>query len=158
MKDTLLRREKYVNEKTTIRNRYFIKVRAIIRRYGVPNEYFSLGGYSEDSICLEKEQNFWYIYLGERGNKVYIRQYTTLKDACRGLIEYFASGSKYKNNMLNDFDNELKRLEVAEKTRYKNSSTHIPNLKIASKRNIKFARTVSAHRKSEVARKINSEK
>ena len=67
----------------TIENDYIRVLDTVLsKRYVSPMEY-SLTGYSEGALCLEKdEKKGWCIYSAERGKRNNIRSYDTLLATC----------------------------------------------------------------------------
>ena len=52
-----------------------------LKRTKIPRFYYSLG-YSEDAICIEKTENGWMVYNGERGSKFCKCIFDNERDAC----------------------------------------------------------------------------
>lgn len=48
------------------------------------NYYF--GNYQEWSICINKDNNIWQVYLCERGNKYNLETFDDVKEACIRVI------------------------------------------------------------------------
>ena len=54
----------------------------------ISNNYTFYDDYAEGSICLNKNNNIWQVYLCERENKYEFSIFNDLKDACMKTIWY----------------------------------------------------------------------
>ena len=79
--------------------------------YDIPLGYYSFGEFSEEAICIEKENDKWIVYLGERGKKHSITEYTNIIEACMDMIERLAESydqeKKIKDNFLKNYSKDL---------------------------------------------------
>ena len=48
---------------------------------------FSLDGYDEDAVCLKKDNDYWEVYIGNRGQKNERMVFDNIVDACLGVIQ-----------------------------------------------------------------------
>lgn len=58
----------------------------LIEEY-VPNCRFSLHGYIDDGVCMERTDGGWLVYTGSRGNKDASEDFVDIKDACVEVIK-----------------------------------------------------------------------
>ena len=58
-----------------------------LEKLKIPKECYSLGKYKEEALCLEKTQNAWIIYEGERGNRYNLENYENETGACIAFLE-----------------------------------------------------------------------
>lgn len=63
---------------------------------------FSLDGYAEDSVCLNKEDSAWEVYIGTRGNKNELEQYDNIISACLAVIKLLTPCNESLRAGLND--------------------------------------------------------
>lgn len=52
----------------------------------IPSDYYSLNGYNEDAICIERSDGVWIVYNGEKGNKYNLKEYRATLEACFDMI------------------------------------------------------------------------
>lgn len=62
------------------------------KRY--PVEDFSLDGYQECAVCLQRDGNKWLVFLGERGNHYEELRCNTVLEACLHLIRKLAGNAE----------------------------------------------------------------
>ena len=58
----------------------------LIEEYA-PNCRFSLHGYIDDGVCMERTDYGWLVYTGSRGNKDAAEGFRDIKDACVEVIK-----------------------------------------------------------------------
>lgn len=58
----------------------------LIEEYA-PNCRFSLHGYIDDGVCMERTDDGWMVYTGSRGNKDAAEDFADIKDACVEVIK-----------------------------------------------------------------------
>lgn len=58
-----------------------------LNKMKVPKEFYSLGKYKEEALCLEQNGGMWIIYEGERGNKYNPRKYQSEYEACLAFLD-----------------------------------------------------------------------
>ncbi len=52
-----------------------------------PSIYYSLNGYSEEAVCIEKQEDAWEVYIGFRNQKKENQIYYDLESACVRVID-----------------------------------------------------------------------
>ena len=57
-----------------------------LRKTDIPSYYYSLG-YAEEAICIEKDNEEWIVYIGERGSKFSTKRFFNESDACDFFVE-----------------------------------------------------------------------
>ncbi len=53
----------------------------------IPKRDYHIGGFSEESICIEETKDRWQVYFAERGMKQDLSEYENFSDACEDMIE-----------------------------------------------------------------------
>lgn len=53
----------------------------------IPKEYYNLNGYKEEALCMERSDNIWLVYEGERGNKFNVEEFNNEADACIAFLK-----------------------------------------------------------------------
>lgn len=77
-------------------------------KFKIPSAYYSLAGYSEDAICIERVHNAeWWVYDAERGNKYNKVSYDSLFDACSELIARISESDEEEEKMKINFRHNL---------------------------------------------------
>lgn len=66
-----------------------------LKNINVPSEYYSLG-YAEEAICIEKDNEEWIVYTGERGSKLRIKRFYSESEACDYFVDKVKSLVKNK--------------------------------------------------------------
>lgn len=67
----------------------------------------SLEGYSDESICMEKEGNEYIVYEGERGNKYNLNRHSKSISAYVDIISRLAKSEKEEYKIINEFNEML---------------------------------------------------
>ena len=62
---------------------------------------YSIGSFADNCMCLEKEDNTYVVYDVINGEKKRVIKYTTINDACEGMIIRIADSQKQEEQMLN---------------------------------------------------------
>lgn len=113
-----------------------------LKRHKVPEEYYSIGEYSEESICIEQQGKKWIVYSGERGNKYNLKSYPGIGKACQDVIQRVAISNLQMNKMYKDFQRFIRKTpSVAQGTPLVYRLEDIPNglVKIESVREASVA-------------------
>lgn len=63
------------------------KVSEMLIKEGYTQDMFSVHGYKDRSVCLEKNGSNWIVYTGWEGRKNELSLYRTLDEACEGMRE-----------------------------------------------------------------------
>lgn len=74
-----------------------------LKVHDIPLGYYSFEEFSEESICIEQEHDKWIVYLGERGKKHDITEYTDVIEACMDMIERLAESDDQEREMKHNF-------------------------------------------------------
>lgn len=71
----------------SIENNYLFELLSeVLEEYGVCKIDYCIGGFHDDRVCLEKDENNWIVYIGERGGKQNIKRYQFCIEACCDLL------------------------------------------------------------------------
>ncbi len=55
------------------------------KKLNIPNYQYSVG-YAEEAFCIEKEDDIWVTYIGERGNKFQVKKFEEESEACLDFL------------------------------------------------------------------------
>lgn len=80
----------------------------------IPKQYYSIRAYSEEAICIEKQDSEWIVYCGERGNKYDIKSFSIIKEACFDLISRVSENEEIERKMKDLFDFPFKTYSAEE--------------------------------------------
>lgn len=80
----------------------------------IPHIYYSLEGYSEEAVCLEKTELGYLVYNGEKGNKYAKKEHPNIGDAIVDLISR-VSESDAQNKII-QFQYFLRMMDELKKT------------------------------------------
>ena len=61
------------------------KVMKFLEKLNIPTYEYSLG-YAEEALCIEKDEDYWITYIGERGNKFHIKKFERESEACEEFL------------------------------------------------------------------------
>ena len=75
----------------------------------IQKELFSIGGYKEQSFCIEENDSKWVVYLGERGVKHDLEEFKSPTDACRRLIARVSESDEEEAYVKRQFDSVLNK-------------------------------------------------
>lgn len=62
-------------------------LRLVLKKENVSTYRYSIGGYSEEAVCIEKDKEFWNVYDGERGRKCNLKSFFTAKQGCIEVLK-----------------------------------------------------------------------
>lgn len=74
----------------------------VLKGFCISEQDYSIGGYAEEAICLEKSGADWIVYGGEKGQRHDIKTHADCKSACLDLIARVA-GSDDEEKKLTEF-------------------------------------------------------
>lgn len=97
------------------------KMELTLKTNGIPPYYFHLGGYAEECVCLERRNNGWEVYVGERGSHFDTTGYDELLLACIEVFDRLADSDSQFQKMLREYRYSLRR----ESARGKSAESHI---------------------------------
>lgn len=83
----------------------------ILKEFGIPENFYSLGGYAEETVCLEKKGDTWIVYGGERGQKHNVITHINCKSACLDLLSRLAETRVEEERMKIFFEIKCKKIE-----------------------------------------------
>ena len=63
---------------------------------------FSLDGFDEDAVCLDKTNDYWEVYIGHRGQKDKRMVYDNIKDACLQVIRLLTPSNELLETKLSN--------------------------------------------------------
>lgn len=54
---------------------------------GIPKNYYSIGKYGEEALCIIYEDGKWHVFEGERGKRFNLHSFENELDACNCFVE-----------------------------------------------------------------------
>lgn len=85
------------------RKRCIDALRSVLKKENISEYRYSIGGYSEEAVCIEQDGPLWIVYDGERGRKCNLSSFNRLVDGCAEILRrIFVNEDKY-NEELNNF-------------------------------------------------------
>ncbi len=101
---------------------YIEMLKITLRAFNIPDEFYSIGEYTEEAVCLEKKELSWIVYEGERGKKYNIKTHMNCLDACHDIISRVAE-TEHTEKLLKDFffNFDKKGFSLSGQANYKSS-------------------------------------
>lgn len=62
-------------------------LRSALKKGNVSTYRYSIGGYSEEAVCIEKDGAHWIVYDGERGRKCNLKNCSSIKSGCIEILK-----------------------------------------------------------------------
>lgn len=87
-----------------------------MEHFEIPQDFYSIGNYAEESMCIEEKDNKWSVYGGERGNKHNLKIFYNGREACEEYLSRFAKNKKNVREMVKYFREMLNASELATRT------------------------------------------
>lgn len=123
-------------------NLYLFILRATLNTIYPPFVY-SIGEYQEATCCIEKSENGWLIYSGERGNKYQTKEIADIRDACLYYIEFVGRSEDDRTTLKKYFIDAAENL-VQMKKAIENFEPNIINIEFRqNQQRSRFARVPS---------------
>lgn len=79
----------------------------LLEKYYIDPSYYSLYGYCEYAVCLEKSNKNWICFDAERANKYDLKEVTNIEDACLILIQRITSSDEEENIISTEFRKKI---------------------------------------------------
>lgn len=79
-----------------------------LREFQISERYFSIGGYAEEAICLQKVESGWMIYEGERGGKYNSKIHVGCEAACCDMLSRLADSTEAEKKWIDFFRKKYK--------------------------------------------------
>lgn len=79
----------------------------VIEAHQIPGNLYSLDGYAEDRVCLEKKDGKWLVYTGTRGRMCEKEAYNSVMDACNRMIEKITDDYEEEKDVKLSFSEEI---------------------------------------------------
>ena len=73
----------------------------VLKKYNIPEECYSIGEYSEEAVCLERNTEGWMVYEGERGRKYNIKVHSNVQNACFDIISRIVTSDEEEKGLRN---------------------------------------------------------
>lgn len=74
---------------------------------GISGQYYSLEGYAEEVVCMEKNNNSYIVYIGEKGNKGDVSNHPNISKALLKLISEVTESYAQEEKVVEAFINKL---------------------------------------------------
>ncbi len=65
----------------------YYTLRSKLKKLGVSEDYYSIGIYGEEALCIVYENDRWCIFEGERGNRYAVEFFNDEAEACLRFVE-----------------------------------------------------------------------
>lgn len=75
----------------------------ILDNHGISKTDYSVNGFSDDKVCLEKKRSSWLVYNGDRGRKFALNEYPSIYRACSRMICKLADSEEAEIAMQEEF-------------------------------------------------------
>lgn len=96
--------------------KYYFTLKRVLQEKGVSKYRYSIGGYSEEAVCIEKLEKEWIVYDGERGCQCNKKEFNTIDAACREVLSRIFDDKMVADNAINRF-RMITRRQVRVQTR-----------------------------------------
>lgn len=74
---------------------------------GIPGRYYSLEGYAEKAVCMEKSNKNYIVYTGEKGKKHGVSKYQNISKALLNVISEVTESYEQEERVVEAFINKL---------------------------------------------------
>ena len=114
-------------------------MKSVLRSNGIPMQYYSIGKYAEECICMERAREGWEVYSGERGNKYDLATYESAFIACKQVLNRVAESDEQCEKMINEFSGLYHAIVTQSKKKATkrndrvSSRVHVEKLRLALK-------------------------
>lgn len=82
---------------------YIQTMQSILRANGIPDYEYSLHGYAESKVCLERVPRGWIVFNGERGQRYDVSTHKTVRVACVEIIRSLCDNKELENKLVSEF-------------------------------------------------------
>ena len=83
-------------------------VEVLTRTYGIPEYFFNLSGYKENTYCIQKINKKWVFYYAQKNQKFEYEEFSNIKKACTKLLSTILLKDNREKG-LKDFNELLRR-------------------------------------------------
>jgi hypothetical protein len=87
------------------------KAKETLKDNYIPKNFYSLGKYAENCVCLEKKNKGWRVYMGQKGASQDVIKYDNENYA---IYELFYRLSVKPDNLIEEFNEKCKELAPKE--------------------------------------------
>ena len=84
-------------------NLYINSMVSILRKHGITNGDYAVGGYADDKVCLEKVNSAWTVYNGDRGRAFGVKEFDSTYRACLWMIKKLSDSTEVERVMADEF-------------------------------------------------------
>jgi hypothetical protein len=92
------------------RESYYLKVlEQVVKKY-YPARRYKIGGYQEESLCIEKNNDEWIVYNGERGNHYNKQKLPTVEEACNTFVMHLTHNEHNRAELMSQINNIVDEL------------------------------------------------
>lgn len=88
---------------------YIEMLKGTYKAFDIRDDFWSVGEFAEEAVCLVRNAASWIVYDGERGKKHNIKTYMNCQDACHNMISRIAESDDMEKEMKNFFDLECEK-------------------------------------------------
>ena len=94
------------NSEQTTDNIILSILSSILKKNDIQPYLYSIGNYQEEAVCLERKENGWIVYDGERGQQNHLDSFSDLYDACCSFITRLSESNDMKQQMIVAFQED----------------------------------------------------
>ncbi len=76
----------------------------LLKEYGVPDNLFSFGKLKDGAVCIMNDGVSWETFFYERREKINVRVFDNIHDACISAIEEISDEDSERNKMIDQFN------------------------------------------------------
>ena len=82
-------------------------LKKIFENEGIPRQYYSLEGYAEEAVCMEKSDDSYIVYIGEKGKKHDVNDYLNISEALLNVISDVTESYAQEEKVMEAFIDKL---------------------------------------------------
>ncbi len=82
-------------------------LKEVLDNEGIPLQYYSLEGYAEEAVCMEKSDDSYIVYIGEKGNKDDVSNHSNISKALLKLISEVTESYAQEEKVIETFIDKL---------------------------------------------------
>lgn len=80
---------------------------------GVSKLAYRIGEYGEEAVCLERKDNGWIVYTGERGKQNRVVRFALVRDACIEVLKRTIPDKEEQDRRIKAFSDATKKSNKA---------------------------------------------
>lgn len=93
--------------------KYYFTLKKVLQEKGVSKYRYSIGGYSEEAVCIEKLEKKWIVYDGERGCQCNKKEFNTIGAACKEVLSRIFDNKTVADKVISRFAINVRRQQIS---------------------------------------------